>query len=102
MFLGSVPATFDLTRFDFFRVCLPSSYVKPLYFAEGCLGYLTELFAELQEAHVFSTTDGMAAEVFVVEGWLGEEVNSFLHCHNMSRGLNYRSIIVELLLVLVG
>lgn len=28
----------------------------------------------MQEAHVFSTTDGMALEVFVVEGWPGEEV----------------------------
>lgn len=28
----------------------------------------------MQEAHVFSTTDGMALEVFVVEGWPGDEV----------------------------
>lgn len=29
---------------------------------------------QMQEAHVFSTTDGMALEVFVVEGWPGDEV----------------------------
>lgn len=28
----------------------------------------------VQEAHVFSTTDGMALQVFVVEGWTGDEV----------------------------
>jgi hypothetical protein len=27
----------------------------------------------LQEAHVFSTSDGMALEVFVVEGWDGDD-----------------------------
>lgn len=32
-----------------------------------------------KEAHVFSTTDGMALEVFVVEGWHGDEVSPFLH-----------------------
>jgi hypothetical protein len=31
----------------------------------------------LQEAHVFSTTDGMALEVFVVEGWSGDDVSTF-------------------------
>lgn len=31
---------------------------------------------QLQEAHVFSTTDGMALEVFVVEGWPGDEVHA--------------------------
>jgi hypothetical protein len=34
----------------------------------------------LQEAHVFSTTDGMALEVFVVEGWDGDDVSFFLTC----------------------
>jgi hypothetical protein len=36
--------------------------------------------AWLQEAHVFSTTDGMALEVFVVEGWDGDDVSFFLTC----------------------
>jgi hypothetical protein len=37
--------------------------------------------AWLQEAHVFSTTDGMALEVFVVEGWDGDDVSFFLACN---------------------
>ncbi len=35
------------------------------------------LFLHVQEAHVFSTTDGMALEVFVVEGWDGDDVKLF-------------------------
>jgi hypothetical protein len=35
----------------------------------------TEL--NIKEAHVFSTTDGMALEVFVVEGWDGDDVKPF-------------------------
>jgi UTP:GlnB (protein PII) uridylyltransferase len=34
-------------------------------------------FFHVQEAHVFSTTDGMALEVFVVEGWDGDDVKLF-------------------------
>ena len=32
----------------------------------------------MQEAHIFSTTDGMALEVFVVEGWPGDEVYALI------------------------
>ncbi len=36
----------------------------------------------LQEAHVFSTSDGMALEVFVVEGWDGDDVSFLTTCDN--------------------
>ncbi|KAG0580630.1 hypothetical protein KC19_4G188300 [Ceratodon purpureus] len=45
----------------------------------GLLKYLTSALSDshlqlnIKEAHVFSTTDGMALEVFVVEGWPGDE-----------------------------
>jgi hypothetical protein len=39
-------------------------------------------FFHVQEAHVFSTTDGMALEVFVVEGWDGDDVKLFLTFDN--------------------
>ena len=48
--------------------------------------YFTELSASLQEAHVFSLTDGMALEVFVVEGWPGDEVSSFSYFRVISEG----------------
>ncbi|KAG0580913.1 hypothetical protein KC19_4G210100 [Ceratodon purpureus] len=46
---------------------------------QGLLKYFTSALSDshlqlnIKEAHVFSTTDGMALEVFVVEGWLGDE-----------------------------
>lgn len=45
----------------------------------GLLKYLTSALSDshlqlnIMEAHLFSTTDGMALEVFVVEGWPGDE-----------------------------
>ncbi|EFJ32295.1 hypothetical protein SELMODRAFT_451542 [Selaginella moellendorffii] len=33
----------------------------------------SSLELNIKEAHVFSTTDGMALEVFVVEGWIGDD-----------------------------
>lgn len=46
---------------------------------QGLLRYFTTALSDshlqlnIKEAHVFSTTDGMALEVFVVEGWHGDE-----------------------------
>lgn len=46
---------------------------------QGLLKYFTSALSDshlqlnIKEAHVFSTTDGMALEVFVVEGWSGDE-----------------------------
>ncbi|GAQ86356.1 ATMRK serine/threonine protein kinase-like [Klebsormidium nitens] len=45
---------------------------------QGLLKYMTSALSDFQlelnirEAHVFSTSDGMALEVFVVEGWTGD------------------------------
>lgn len=33
----------------------------------------------LKEVYVFSIIDGMVLEVFVVEGWYGDEVSFFLY-----------------------
>lgn len=46
---------------------------------QGLLKYFTSALSDshlqlnIKEAHVFSTTNGMALEVFVVEGWHGDE-----------------------------
>lgn len=43
----------------------------------------------MQEAHVFSTTDGLALEVFVVEGWIGSKVRSLCAVLQKSVLLSY-------------
>lgn len=77
-------------RHDYVKIDMSFSSIKPMHEITISTSDKPKLFSQLttllseiglniQEAHAFSTLDGYSLDVFVVDGWAGQDIESLKH-----------------------